>query len=557
MEPDRLQYDLFRLVAPLAAFFLACLLASALRREGKRPVLPIYAVYLVGTIGYLVTNTLEICSRTPEASLFWSRMIYLFVPELPVVWLEFCHRFTHTGRGMRPALIVALSVVPLVSVICVFSDAFMPLMWSSFTWFRQGPWFISLRGHGLWFFIYVAYTYSVFITGAGLVIFALVRYRPYYRRQAFFIAGAIAFPLVVSALYVFRPFPGLVKDYTCLAYAVSGILFYPALFKRDLFSLQPVARSLVVEKLRDAVLVLDGAARLVDANPAALELLGFGEERIGLPLLSGSAAPRPSLDGEPCLKASVAGEPAAGSDADDATACGVAAKILAVVRDAASMHGSTEFFIQRGGEERWYSAEVTPIGETRGNSLVTIRDETEVKRLLRRIGELANTDELTGLPNRRSFMREGEREVSRALRHSSPLAVAMFDLDGFKRLNDTYGHAMGDVALHEFGSILLSEVRGEDVVGRIGGEEFALVLPGAGEEGARAFCERIRSRLEATPFADHYGERIAVTVSSGFVVMGEERLGLDALLSRADNALYRAKDKGKNRVERYGEEAGA
>lgn len=537
MNPERLQYDLFRFLAPLAAFFLLCLLVSTFRHEAKRHVAVIYIAYLVGTIGYLLTNTMEICSRSEAESFLWSRLMYFFVCSLPILWLEFCYRFTHAGRGMSPGLITALAMVPLATLAFVFSDRLSAHMWSGFTWIRQGEYYVSIREHGLWFYIYAAYTYSVFLTGAAMVILAFLRYRHYYRRQAYFVATAIAIPLCMSVVFVFRPIPGLVKDYTPLAYAVSCLLFYPALFKRELFSLQPVARNLVVERLRDAILILDEGSRLVDANPAALELLGLGKESIGFTLLDRGSQVAISRDGEPAEDEGKAG-----------------GEVLAAVREAISMHGRREFFILKDGEERWYSAEVLPIGENTGNSLVTIRDETELKLLLRRIGELANTDELTGLPNRRSFMRDGAREVSRAERHGESLAVAMFDLDGFKRLNDTYGHAMGDTALHEFGAILLSEVRGEDVVGRIGGEEFALVLSGATVEGARTFCERIRSRLEFERFYNSKGEAVEVTVSTGIVILGAERLDLEALLSRADTALYRAKDKGKNRVEIYEEE---
>jgi two-component system, cell cycle response regulator len=132
------------------------------------------------------------------------------------------------------------------------------------------------------------------------------------------------------------------------------------------------------------------------------------------------------------------------------------------------------------------------------------------------------------------------------LRHGGHLSVAMFDLDRFKNINDSRGHAAGDRVLREFGRILASEIRGEDVAGRMGGEEFALVISGA--EGARSLCERIRERLASTRVECPPGEAFSVTVSVGLAWLEDGPASLDALLSRADEALYRAKAEGRNRV---------
>jgi diguanylate cyclase (GGDEF)-like protein len=126
----------------------------------------------------------------------------------------------------------------------------------------------------------------------------------------------------------------------------------------------------------------------------------------------------------------------------------------------------------------------------------------------------------------------------------------MFDLDRFKNVNDTYGHQTGDRALALFARILGEELRGEDFVGRIGGEEFALVTTND-EAGARSLCERVRSRVASESLSDASGASVSFTVSVGFALMDAERKSLDALLSAADTALYRAKDAGRNRVEMF------
>jgi diguanylate cyclase (GGDEF)-like protein len=159
---------------------------------------------------------------------------------------------------------------------------------------------------------------------------------------------------------------------------------------------------------------------------------------------------------------------------------------------------------------------------------------------------LATTDTLTDLYLRRYFDIRLSEEVRRQARYPRPLAVAAFDLDHFKQVNDRLGHAAGDEALRRFAEILKEEVRGQDICGRRGGEEFAAFFPETDAETARRICERIRSEVERRRFTIESAE-IRMTVSAGVTGFraGENA---ESLLSRADSALYRAKDQGRNRV---------
>ena len=166
-------------------------------------------------------------------------------------------------------------------------------------------------------------------------------------------------------------------------------------------------------------------------------------------------------------------------------------------------------------------------------------------RLIERSSEEARIDDLTQLLNRRGFEEGADRELSRAARERTWIGVVAFDLDHFKRVNDEFGHVVGDRVLARFAGCLRASARGTDVVARTGGEEFVALLPGAGLERARLFAERVHLTLRAAPSSDH--QLPAVTVSAG-AAAGFAPDTIEALLKRADAALYEAKAAGRDRT---------
>lgn len=171
----------------------------------------------------------------------------------------------------------------------------------------------------------------------------------------------------------------------------------------------------------------------------------------------------------------------------------------------------------------------------------------EVNRQLR---QLSITDGLTGLYNHRHVHELLHEEHERCKRSGGEVAVVMMDLDHFKQLNDTYGHPTGDVVLSSTARILLENAREIDMVGRYGGEEFIVILPGASEEAGALFAERVRQAVERHVYGNGDGE-IRVTLSGGIASgRGGEATLPEELIRRADGALYEAKHRGRNRIER-------
>jgi diguanylate cyclase (GGDEF)-like protein len=177
-------------------------------------------------------------------------------------------------------------------------------------------------------------------------------------------------------------------------------------------------------------------------------------------------------------------------------------------------------------------------------TLVSARQE----KLLREMYESSTRDSLTGLYNRRHFDDRIKAEIAYAKRHQLDVAFVMIDVDFFKRVNDSYGHGAGDVVLKLVAANLAKQLRTEDVIARVGGEEFAVLLRGVGQEGGRKLAERLRVNIEALPIVAE-GIPIAVTISAGCASLSEtEDHSPKSLSSLADQRLYKAKQSGRNCV---------
>ncbi|MDR3213297.1 MAG: diguanylate cyclase [Azoarcus sp.] len=213
---------------------------------------------------------------------------------------------------------------------------------------------------------------------------------------------------------------------------------------------------------------------------------------------------------------------------------------------------SEEWLCRRDGSFFPARIIITPIHEQERTVgvVVVFHDITEQRNRQKALLQLATTDSLTGASNRRHFLDQLEAEMARQRRHGGYASLLMSDLDFFKHVNDTHGHAAGDAVLSHFVHTVHQTVRRSDAIGRLGGEEFAILLPGDGIHGARELAERLRRTFEANP-ARIGNLIIPVTVSIGITELQADDMGSEAPLRRADEALYAAKAAGRNRIELY------
>jgi diguanylate cyclase (GGDEF)-like protein/PAS domain S-box-containing protein len=359
-----------------------------------------------------------------------------------------------------------------------------------------------------------------------------------FRRQITVLLGAAVLSTAGNVVTIATQTTGSGVDVTPLFFLVTGVIHSWALLRMGLLRLIPVARDQVVDTVPDAVLVVDPAGILIDVNPAAGRLLE------GL---------RPDLAGQELV-----GRPVAEVVGDDA---------VALVAGAERLDGHRVVEVRRG---MWLDVRDTPVADARGRALGTIvvaRDVSEqerrqaavvslnrrlaeqvreIERLRAELAEEAVRDPLTGLHNRRQLDRALAAD-RRSRVGDLESAVVVVDIDRFKDVNDRFGHAAGDEVLKAVADVLRRSTRDGDTVARMGGEEFVLVLPGAGAGQAAERAEEIRRDCAGLVHVLG-GETVTVTVSAGVAAGPLGGAASDALLDAADRALYAAKAAGRNRV---------
>jgi diguanylate cyclase (GGDEF)-like protein len=176
-----------------------------------------------------------------------------------------------------------------------------------------------------------------------------------------------------------------------------------------------------------------------------------------------------------------------------------------------------------------------------------INIDSDLRKANKRLQELASTDSLTGVLNRRAFMKEAMNKFDLAKRYQRPLSLLMLDVDHFKKVNDTYGHQTGDHVLTQLSAVMKDSLRSTDIISRIGGEEFAIILPETSLEKTIEFTERLLNTIRNTKINVEPDTSFNITVSIGVATVPPVSSGLDTVMKKADDALYKAKSEGRDR----------
>lgn len=458
------------------------------------------------------------------AGLLWQNLDYRYllaqlqyfgIATVPVLWL--CIALSYSGyNAFLSRWSALLWVMPVLTVIMAVTNEFHGLVWQSFALNPDSPGL--LIDYGPWFRANVAWSYMAVLAGTVLICIR-IGLAPLYRLQ---LLAAVVSPLIVLAINLPFIVGGwyLPIDPTPIGFVLAAVLMLLAT-RRRLFSAVPVARRLTMDNISDGVIVIDNAGNIVDSNPVAREMLGGKRIHIGKAL--------PGMLAEK-LKRSGSGQ----SDITLADGHCLNVRISDVTTQSHARTGRVillrDVTLERDAQRKLIAA------------------EEEMRVLNEQLRTLANTDELTELANRRRLYEVLSQEWARSERYQRPLSIVLLDFDRFKEVNDNYGHQAGDEVLRQASRKLREVTRPVDLPARHGGEEFALLLPETSLEQAIDVAGKVHKALSGILYSDADGNRFSVTVSLGVASKQANDVSPDAMVLRADRAMYLSKQTGRNGV---------
>jgi diguanylate cyclase (GGDEF)-like protein/PAS domain S-box-containing protein len=438
-----------------------------------------------------------------NGQIFWAKVSYVAIATLPPSWFIF---ILQQGGKLNWKVARWLFVVPAITIMLVWTNELHHIFWLD-TGFNQNvtpPSFETVRGFWFWG-VHTLYSYGLLISSIVLLLAQLRNMPPSQRGQPLLLVGAVTVPLIVNALYItgFELLGSV--DPTPPTFTLSGVFIAFALFSYQLLRLVPIAYRTVFENLPDGIIVLDEKDRVVSINKAAKTFLG---------------------------------ETAQLARRDISSVVANWSVLVAEHEEARQNQQEHNIVFSAKGVERHLNITSSLLHNERGRFMGTVivaRDISESKAFQ----EQAYRDPLTNLANRRMLELEGELLFAEAVRSSQPLSILYLDLNGFKAINDRYGHKTGDYLLQYSSERLRGCVRGNDLLVRLGGDEFVVVLPTTSRERALEVSERISKAL-AKPFSIS-GEQLEISASIGLAIYPDDARSLGELLEAADTAMYRVK----------------
>lgn len=490
---------------------------------------------------WLGVAALEMSVHQQSCKMFWAGMAWPAILGVPTFWSVFLWQYANSvHRPLKPLAIIALMAMPALFWLLALTN---PWHWQFYGTasapISSAPNAPIAYQHGPLFYLAAAYGYPFMLFCIGITLRAAVLSRGLHRRHYVVFLVLTTIPWAANISYIAFGWSLFGFDPTPFSFALTLAGFGWAISGLRLFDLLPIARHLLLDALIDPVLVVDPQRRVIEANPAALRLAHLKRDWRGRPL---------------------AQWPYIGSTLDDIvqrSELGDAPQMLSV--DAQQQHFEVRVrSICRPTRE----------GPVSLGQMLYLRDITEFQRSQQQLAEAlalseqqlatitslhetlqnqALRDPLTGLYNRRSLQEFFAHELAHAQRDGTPIALAMVDLDHFKRLNDTYGHAAGDDALKGVAAFLLGGLRNTDAAFRIGGEEFLLVLPRTPPHEAVAKLVRLCEQFAAQALDTRAGA-LRLTMSIGVAHYPSQASDLDGLMQQADRQLYLAKNSGRNQV---------
>ncbi|TWT00640.1 diguanylate cyclase [Planomicrobium sp. CPCC 101079] len=467
---------------------------------------------------FTLAYAFELASATLDGIKFWLKIEYIALPFLPLFILLMCFDYVgqKMGRGFRNGLLAIAAMTVLVQT----TNDFHHLYYSSVGLRVDSPFAIADLEAGPWFYVHSLFLYGCVAVSLGILLKQLRNHSFKFRMQVLLMIAGLLVPVVASFFYVAGVSPYGI-DLGPVFMSVSFILHGIALLPFQMFNVAPIARDTVFESMEEGAIVLNRNNVVVDYNRSILKVL-------------------------PVLRKQAIGKPVEEVLSDNR-----------LLHKIISREQKCDYELYVDGELLHFQIRFSPVRNKKDilvGKIVSFVNVTERVEMERALKQLASIDGLTQVFNRTYFLEKAEEVFERLSLKGGLASVIMFDIDHFKRVNDTYGHATGDTVLTYIAQSAKESVREMDILGRYGGEEFVICLPNTSMEAAQKVAEAFRKQIsESYLLID--GKRIDLTLSFGVsevqIEAGDFSHSIQAVMGEADQALYAAKENGRNRVELF------
>lgn len=490
--------NLYAVVFFAAVSFGSVLVSAAVwpRRNTSRAATSL-TVFMLALAWWCAAYGLSFGPVSIERAGFWLDQTYWGLLTAPTAMLFFIARFTGLDAWLSPWVARGMAAIPAAFAVAIFAPPFR----SGFLGAGRNPVTAVLDHPGTTYWVYVGYATCVLIANTAMVVRFARRESARRRRTAALLVFAMALPWVANIASSANHYL-LNMDPTVLSLSASAAIFAYLVLSQEILSVGELAREQILHAMQDGFIAVDDQQRVVDINERALQLLALPLEHVlNAPVMTALAERKELLD-------------------------------------AAFVNGGGLVRVNQSAPEHLIRVETIPLNDRTGSAVgtvVVLRDQTRMY-----------VDELTHIGNRRYFFDQVPNLVTVCQRSGLPVSLAIFDLDGLKAINDGHGHPAGDRALTRVAAALRAQVRAVDVVARMSGDEFVVLMPDANEEQAAAIAERIRQALTSDPFEP------GLSVSAGVAQISADDSLLHAI-AVADRALYSAKARGRDRVVRFSE----
>lgn len=508
MIPPNTGFSAALLVAGLICFIGGLIILQTRRNAlGSTPLM----ILMFALSWWDITYSLFWAKAPAPYPNFWLYVTYVGVVTVPPAVLIFAMQISEMNEWVKWPFVIGLCSIPAAVLLLMFTDSYHGLFFAGKATQNIG----MILNAGPVFWANTIYSYILILIGVIVLVRRFRQTTGIYRNQLGIILFGIGFPWANSIIFLSGLSPFENADNTPFSFTITGLAFTYALLQYRLLDILPIARSVLIESMSDGVVVLDSQNRLVDFNAAASRVLGREQP--------------PKI-----------GQPARDTFAIWAEAAREFSRVNDIRTEVVIDHPARTFL----------DLKISALYDQRKNflgRLIVWRDITPLKTAQAELQEQAIRDPLTGLFNRRYLGETLERELARAAHGNYPLSLVIIDIDDFKKLNDNFGHAMGDSILQSFANQLVDQTRVEDTVCRYGGEEFLVLLPNFNCENTLELAEKWRSSFQQSQ-ATNGNEALHITVSCGIAEFPLSANTGEGLIAMADKSLYHAKATGRNRV---------